>query len=282
MKILLSAVVALMSWAMFGGPVLAQGALTQGQPRVERAVCGLGFVQQNFIHRAAFQNIDVQAGTLKIEFVGHSSFLITSPQGVKVITDYNDNYRAKVLPDIATMSGWHQNHTTDNIAPSISHALHGWDIGKGTPRHDVTLKDTRVYSIPTNDGAEGGIFRYPSSVFIIQSNGLCVAHMGLTGEVLDPTVVKRLGRIDVLMVPIDQRVTSSFEEIVANIKRINPRVVVPMHYNAEYTVEQFLGEIGKVFPVRRPGNGTYVVERRTLPQKTEVLFMKPPGFSSGF
>ncbi|MDA0239797.1 MAG: MBL fold metallo-hydrolase [Proteobacteria bacterium] len=278
MKSLITAVIAAMFSVAIGGPVQAQAPKNP----IERGACGLGFVQNGLFHHAALQRTDVQAGSLKVEFVGHSSFLITSPQGVKVVTDYNDFYRADVLPDIATMSGWHQNHTTDTIQPSISHALHGWDVGKGTPRHDVTLKDMRVFSVPTNDGAALGIFRYPSSVFVIQSNGLCIAHMGLTAEVLDPTMVKRLGRIDVLMVPIDRRVTSSFEEIVANIKRINPRIVVPMHYNAEFTVEQFLSEIAKVFPVRRPGKSIYVFERSRLPEKTEVLFMTPPAFSSGF
>ncbi|MDD9917810.1 MAG: MBL fold metallo-hydrolase, partial [Rhodospirillaceae bacterium] len=216
-----------------------------------------------------------------IDFAGHSTFLITSPQGIKVATDYNDFHRAKELPDIATMSGWHYNHSTSSIEPSITHALYGWDRGLGPPRHDITMKDLRVYSVPANIGLSGDFFRFPTAVFVIESNGICIAHLGLVGEVLAQDALSRIGKIAVLLVPVDQRVTLSISETVANIKAINPKIVIPMHYNAEMTVEHFLAEVKNVFPVIRPESGTLIASRATLPSKTEVHFLLPPTFGRG-
>lgn len=123
-------------WALYlplslllAGPVHAQSAA----PKPVRLPCGAGLVQQQYpapkILNAAYSLAALRAGQLRIDFAGHSTFLITSPSGVKVATDYNDYYRAKSLPDIALMSSWHGNHSTDTIEASITHALRGWDFG---------------------------------------------------------------------------------------------------------------------------------------------------------
>ena len=49
-------------------------------------------------------------GTVSITFLGHASFLIESPGGVRVVTDYNDMIRAPMTPDIVTMNNAHTTH----------------------------------------------------------------------------------------------------------------------------------------------------------------------------
>ena len=44
-------------------------------------------------------------GEVSLTFVGHATFLIESPGGVRVATDYNDYVRPAVVPDVATMTG---------------------------------------------------------------------------------------------------------------------------------------------------------------------------------
>ena len=211
------------------------------------------------------------------------SWLIASVciERITATTDYNDYYRAKRLPDIALMSSWHGNHSTDAIEASITHALRGWNSLPGGPSHDVRLKDLRVYSMAANIGLDGGGYWYPTSIFVIQSHGICIAHLGLIGHVIEPPMLTRIGRIDILMTPIDQRVTQSFEEIIHNIKAINPKIVVPMHYNSEDTVEGFLHAAKRFFPVRRLQTGTLLAEKSKLPKSTEIYFLLPPFFSRG-
>ena len=94
-------------------------------------------------------------------------------------------------------------------------------------------------------------------------------------------MLARIGRIDILLTPIDQRVTQSVEEIIHNIKAINPKIVVPLHYNSEDTVEGFLHAAKAFFPVRRPQTGTPIAEKSRLPGNTENYFLLSPFFSRG-
>lgn len=71
------------------------------------------------------------------------------------------------------------------------------------------------------------------------------------GQVFAPPLATRMGRIDVFLTPIDQRVTQSFEQIIHNIRVVNPKIVLPMHDNSEETVEGILSAANKFFAVGR-------------------------------
>ena len=78
---------------------------------------------------------------VRITYAGHSTFLIESPQLVRIATDYNDYVRTPVLPDIVTMNHAHSTHYTDHPDPAIRHVLRGWGPSPDQPaRHDVTVQ----------------------------------------------------------------------------------------------------------------------------------------------
>src|SRR6266851_5443754 len=56
-----------------------------------------------------------------LTFLGHASFLIESPGGARIVTDYNGFNRPRVPPDIVTMNNAHPTHFTDHIEPGIKH-----------------------------------------------------------------------------------------------------------------------------------------------------------------
>lgn len=243
-----------------------------------RFPCGAGLVQNNFnlFHRASFQLADVPKGHLRVNFIGHASFLVESPQGVKVVFDYNDYYRADVVPDIATMNIQRGNHSAYDIQPGIKYLLQGWSDDGKIARHDVTFKDVRVYNLPTNIFNGGGrAYINFSSMFVVQSSGVCVAHMGHLRHMLEKEQFARIGQIDVLMIPVDRRVTQSFDELVHNLKGIRPRIIVPMHFNSMYTVEEFLDQISAHYPVKRLKGDTIEISKLNLPKKTEVWQLTP-------
>lgn len=111
--------VAAVGMALFGLFIFtAGGAAAQGKPGKQmRFPCGAGIAQNigGGFQRAAFKLADVPAGNLSIQFIGHASFLVRSPGGVKVVTDYNDYYRADLVPDIVTMNIQRGNHSAGDI-----------------------------------------------------------------------------------------------------------------------------------------------------------------------
>ena len=87
---------------------------------------------------------------VRLTFVGHATWLIESPGGVKIATDYNDYLRPSVVPDIATMNRAHTTHYSNFPDPDIKHVLRGWNPEGGPAKHDMTVADIRVRNVPTN------------------------------------------------------------------------------------------------------------------------------------
>lgn len=258
------------------GEALAQ----QGPPKFP---CGAGFVQQApLLYKAGLQLADANAQQVGLTFVGHATFDIRSPRGIRVVTDYNDNFRQQSPPDIATMNIDRGNHSSYAVEPSVKHTLRGWDTGTGIPRHDVRLGDVRVYNVPTNIFDNGGTPTNDSSMFVIQTGGLCIAHMGHIRHALDQERVRQLGRIDILLLPVDRRVTQSMDELLHNVSEIKPRVIIPMHYFSFGLAQEFAKSLGNQYPVRQIDGTRVDVTRASLPVDTQVWLMKPvAGFFQG-
>src|SRR5215208_4701036 len=67
------------------------------------------------------------AEEVKIRFVGHSTFLITSPKGVTIATDFAGYAGQGVIPRVVTMNRAHISHHTNNPDPRIEYVLRGWN-----------------------------------------------------------------------------------------------------------------------------------------------------------
>src|SRR5947207_1946050 len=81
---------------------------------------------------------------VSITFLGHASFLVESPGGVRIVTDYNDLIRAPVTPDIVTMNNAHPTHYSDSVEPGVKYILRGWDPGGGVASHRLEYRDVRI------------------------------------------------------------------------------------------------------------------------------------------
>jgi len=107
---------------------------------------------------------------VRITYVGHATFLIESPQLVRIATDYNDYVRPPILPDIITMNHAHDTHYTDHPDPAIKYVLRGWGPSPEEPAiWDLKYRDVRVRNVPTNiRNWAGGIEHYGNSIFIFE------------------------------------------------------------------------------------------------------------------
>src|SRR5271157_381967 len=94
--------------------------------------------------------VDAVPDTITITFLGHASFLIETPGGVRAVTDYNGINVPAEPPDIATMNHAHATHYTDHPDPRIKYVLHGWRDDGGPAQIDVTYRDIHVSNQPTN------------------------------------------------------------------------------------------------------------------------------------
>jgi len=116
-------------------------------------------------------------GGVSITFLGHASFLIESPAGVRIVTDYNDSIRAPVTPDIVTMNNAHPTHYSESVEPGVKYILRGWDPAGGVATHRLEYRDVRIHNVPTNVRELGGTRYNGNSIFVFDVADLCIAHL---------------------------------------------------------------------------------------------------------
>ena len=224
------------------------------------------------------QNPAAAASAARITFVGHSSYLIETPQGVRVITDYNGFNGYGRNPDIVTMNNAHGTHFTDEIELGVTHVLRGWaEGGRDLMQHDVTLRDIQVWNVPTNVRDIGGVRRNGNSMFGFRIGDLCLAHLGHLHHRLEKEHLEQLGRIDILMVPIDGSYTMGVPLMLEVVQQIQPQVVLPMHYWGSYQAERFVRLVADSYEAVWPDSRTMEFTKASLPPKPTVFLLAGSG-----
>ena len=215
-------------------------------------------------------------GEVRLSFLGHASFLIESPGGVSIVTDYNGFNRPPFTPDIVTMNIAHATHNTSQVA-GIRFPLKGWDENGVPAHHDLEYKDVRVSNVPTNIRGFNGETRVNgNSIFIFNVADLCIAHLGHLHHTLTPADLHAIGRIDVLLVPVDGAWTMSQDDMMEVIEQIKPKVIVPMHFFGTSTLARFLERIALIHPVKTSEVPSIVLSRQRIPAEPEVVVL--PGY----
>ncbi len=251
----------------------AQPAAPSAKPEMRENCPGLVAGGAPRARPAAYRPDSLKFDQVRIGFVGHSTFLIESPRGVKIATDYNDYIKPRVLPDIVTMNRAHSTHYTDHPEPEIRHVLRGWGAGPEKPaRHDVDHLDVRVRNVPTNiRDWSGGTERHGNSVFVFEIASLCIAHLGHLHHTLSQPQLDEIGRVDVVMVPVDGSYTLDLDGMIEVLQSLKAPLMIPMHYFSTYSLRRFLDRLGeKEFQVEIQDVPSTVISKTTLPSRPTV------------
>jgi L-ascorbate metabolism protein UlaG (beta-lactamase superfamily) len=214
------------------------------------------------------------ADQVRLTYVGHSTFLIESPKLVRIATDYNDYVRPPVVPDIVTMNHAHSTHFTDHPDPGIKHVLRGWRADGKPAGHDLSYQDVRVRSVATNiRDWNGGTERHGNSIFIFEVGSLCIAHLGHLHHTLNQRQLDEIGRVDVVLVPVDGSFTMDMDGMFEVLQALKAPLMIPMHYFSMYTLDRFLARVRDVYQVEFSETPSIVLSKATLPASPKFLVL---------
>jgi L-ascorbate metabolism protein UlaG (beta-lactamase superfamily) len=200
---------------------------------------------------------DAPAKPITISYHGQSFYILKSSKGTRIAFDPHlipEYGRTEGLEaDIICISHNHNDHTrvdalqngrdkkvrilTGLKTPSLKA---DWNIME-EKIGDVTIKTVGVY----HDDAEG-LMRGKNAVFIVEVDGWRVVHLGDLGHLLTPAQVKRIGPVDVLMIPVGGIYTLNGAEAKKVADQLKPKeYIFPMHYgtkvfDATLTADEFL------------------------------------------
>jgi L-ascorbate metabolism protein UlaG (beta-lactamase superfamily) len=228
------------------------------------------------VRLAAFTPAQSKPDEVRVRFVGHSTFVLESPEGVTIATDYTGNPR-DMVPDVVTMNRAHSSHYTDNPDPRIPHVLRGWNPDGGPADHHLEVGDVIIRNVPTDIRVwSGGRLADGNSIFIFEIANLCIGHLGHLHHELGAEHVGWIGRLDVLMVPVDGSYTIAQASMIEVIKLLRARIVLPMHYFGPTTLQRFLSGLDEEFDVEISPTSEVILSEATLPSVPKVLVL--PGY----
>src|ERR1700712_5354072 len=219
-----------------------------------------------------------KAAEVTITYAGHSTYYIDTPDGVRIATDYNGVYRTGRLPDVATMNRAHSTHYTLFPDSRIPHVLHGWGKNGQPAKIALHVGDVWIRNVTTDirryfgDDSNGEMIKDGNSIFIFEVAGLCIGHLGHLHHKLDESHFAAIGRLDIVMVPIDGSYTMSLDGVSDITRRLRASVVLPMHRFAT-PLDDFMRRIGQDFAIDLRTARTLQISRDSLPSAPTVIIL---------
>ena len=218
-----------------------------------------------------------------IEYIAHACFVVESPGGTRVLIDpYNGNrwlgysFPDPVAADVVLVTHPHYDHDADYYRGP------GVPVLRAPGRYEIG--DVRVEGVRGRHADPyGKDFGQVNTLWMIEAGGVRIAHLGDTGPLTEESV-RALGRVDVLMIPVDGLYhILTREQIDAVLAALRPRVTIPMHYRISGLTElpKSLGPIepwleGRANVERLKGNrATLRLESLAAPESQRVLVFSP-------
>ncbi len=212
-------------------------------------------------------------GAVRITYAGHSTYVIETPAGVRIATDFSGVYGGDPLPRVITMNKAHRTHFTDVPDARVEYVLRGWNPEGGPAKHRLVVDDVYIRNVPTDiRGWDGGLERDGNSIFIFEVAGLCIGHLGHLHHRLEDAHYGAIGRLDVVMVPIDGGMTQSLGNMTEITTRLYSSMILPMHRHST-PMREFLSMMGEGFAVDFRSGRTLEVSLKTLPDRPTIVVL---------
>ena len=165
---------------------------------------------------------------MDIIYLGHSSFYIKG-SSASVVTDPFEPSSVgirfpKVAAEIVTISHNHDDHNKAELVDGVKKVIQG--------AGEYEVEGVSIIGISSYHDSKKGQERGLNTIYVFEIDKLRIAHLGDLGHKLDDKTLEEIGDIDVLMIPVGGVYTIGPQEAVFITRAIEPRLVIPMHFNS--------------------------------------------------
>ncbi|MFC1621795.1 MBL fold metallo-hydrolase [Patescibacteria group bacterium] len=166
---------------------------------------------------------------MEITYIGHACFRIKGKDTTVVIDPYDPTKVGFKLPKLGA----------DIVLTTHDHDDHGYV--KGVSDYKLHIKTpgeyemagTYISGFSTKHDTKNGVDRGDNTIYFIEIDGFNLLHLGDLGHELSKETMERLPDIDILMIPVGGTYTINANTATKVISSIEPKAVIPMHYQTE-------------------------------------------------
>ena len=152
---------------------------------------------------------------MKLEWMGHACFAITTDNGTRIVTDPFDEKVGYPLPwgraDIVTASHGHFDH-------ACYERMNPQNVVKEPGEY--VFGDVKITGIASFHDDAKGAKRGSNVIFVIEADGKRIAHLGDLGHMLSEAQVAALGKLDALLIPVGGTYTLTGEQAAEQARTI--------------------------------------------------------------
>jgi L-ascorbate metabolism protein UlaG (beta-lactamase superfamily) len=218
-----------------------------------------------------------------LTWYGQSCFMLESAKGARIVMDpipTNIGYLppADLHADAVTISHEHPDHANVSLLQGKPRVLRGLTADKkGWIRIDEHIKDISVRSVGVYHDAKRGTDAGLATVFIFETGGVRIAHLGDLGHALTDQQISAIGSVDVVLVPVGGGTTVDAQQATYVVDQIRPRLlVIPMHYKTDVVTLKDLAPVdaflsGRPNVRREKTNRIAITGLRTKPSAEVVV-----------
>ncbi|MBV9690976.1 MAG: MBL fold metallo-hydrolase [Ktedonobacteraceae bacterium] len=214
---------------------------------------------------------------MEITWIGHACFQLRG-KNVTLVTDpfsvqpQGASVRlGKLNASIVTSSHNHSGHMNASVVGGNPHVVRGpgeYEIS------DVLITGVASY----HDDKSGQQYRR-NTIYVIHMDEIAICHLGDLGHALQEEQLEEVADADVLLIPIGGQHTIHATQAVEIISQVEPRVVIPMHYQTATgegldPLDKFCREMGVESLRPQP---RLVITRSTVPTELQVILLTPRG-----
>ena len=169
-----------------------------------------------------------------IQHIGHAEFLIETENGMRIVTDpYDGNCGypdRRLKADAALVSHSHNDHNAVETLEGLRTVVDR--EGEYTLAAGVKVTAVKGY----HDDVQGRE-RGETLLFLLETEGLRLVHLGDLGCMPDREQAELLKRPDILMIPVGGFYTIDGKTARKTADMLGARTVLPMHYKTRYIAE---------------------------------------------
>ena len=213
---------------------------------------------------------------MDITWYGQSCFRIKGKKATVVIDPFDPKATGLRLPKMSAgiLLVTHQHPDHNNIADVKESPF----VIQASGEYEVNGVD--VVGVPTYHDNEKGAKRGKNVVYNLTLDGISLVHLGDLGHLIDEETKERIGRVDILMVPVGGTYTIDAHQALKVVDMLEPRLIIPMHYKLAHLaydlapVDDFTKLAGKACV---KVSDKFTIFSDTFPEDQTILLMEVEG-----